>query len=309
MDEVKINTSKTITLTLPADPANNAVSVSLYHEFGDLISGPTNATRASAGIYNITYGQQASGLYILKSAGKHRADFSYTVANTAYTQSIIFNVYVPYVTYEEFFAEYPELEPQNSNKFEKIEKRIKNIINAFTGQNFEPYYNQTVEIEGNGYKQLHLPLPIFNLKTVKIDVGTSEEQNLHDSTQVTLDNMEKVKYQPFNFNSSFYIKWKNSLLESTTITMLSNRFKKTSQYSILGDYGWQYVPENIKQAAILLIADAMNDDSAYRRHGIYSVDLDVVKFSMKDNFYESTGNIEVDTLLMDYTLFIMDYVV
>jgi hypothetical protein len=50
MDEVKINTSKTLTLTLPSDPASNTVSVSLYHEFGDLVSGPTNATRTGTGV-------------------------------------------------------------------------------------------------------------------------------------------------------------------------------------------------------------------------------------------------------------------
>jgi hypothetical protein len=53
----------------------------------------------------------------------------------------------------------------------------------------------------------------------------------------------------------------------------------------------------------------MNDDSEYRRHGIHSVDMDVVKMQMKQSFYESTGNIEADVYLMDYTLFVMDYVV
>jgi hypothetical protein len=52
----------------------------------------------------------------------------------------------------------------------------------------------------------------------------------------------------------------------------------------------------------------MNDDSAYRRHGFYAVDLDIVKLQSKQSFYESTGNIDADTLLMDYTLFVMDYV-
>jgi len=83
MDEVKINTSKTLTLTLPSDPTSNLVSVSLHHEFGDVISGPTNATRTGTGVYTITYGQKASGIYILNSAGKHRADFTYAVSGVS----------------------------------------------------------------------------------------------------------------------------------------------------------------------------------------------------------------------------------
>ena len=103
MDEVKINTSKTLTLTLPADPTGNAVSVSLYHEFGNLVSGPTSASRTGTGTYTITYGQQASGIYILNSAGKHRVEFKYTVSGVEYTQSKYINVFTPYTTSADFF--------------------------------------------------------------------------------------------------------------------------------------------------------------------------------------------------------------
>ena len=53
----------------------------------------------------------------------------------------------------------------------------------------------------------------------------------------------------------------------------------------------------------------MTDDSEIRRHGIVSVDMDTISYTTKSSFYESTGNIDADVLLMDYTLFIMDYVV
>jgi hypothetical protein len=53
----------------------------------------------------------------------------------------------------------------------------------------------------------------------------------------------------------------------------------------------------------------MNNDSEYRNHGIYRADMDAISLYMNQNFYESTGNIEADILLMDYTLFVMDYVV
>lgn len=53
----------------------------------------------------------------------------------------------------------------------------------------------------------------------------------------------------------------------------------------------------------------MNEDSIYRKHGIHSVDMDVLKIQTGQDFYESTGNIDADILLMDYTLFVMDYVV
>lgn len=308
MDEVKLNTSKTLTLTLPSDPVSNDVSVSLYHEFGDLISGPESATRTGTGVYTITYGQQTSGLYVLNSSGKYRADFSYTIAGATYTQSQIFNVYAPYATYEEFFEEYPELEETFGSKFDKAERQIRNIINTFTGQSFDPYFNKTMLLNGNNTDNLHLPLPLFTLKKVITDVGTTEEEIIHNVVDDNIANLEKVRSSPFNFDSSYFIRWKKSLLDSVNIMLYTNKFKVKTTYSVLGDYGWQYVPENVKQASILLLADMMNDDSAYRRHGFYAVDLDIVKLQSKQSFYESTGNIDADTLLMDYTLFVMDYI-
>ena len=62
------------------------------------------------------------------------------------------------------------------------------------------------------------------------------------------------------------------------------------------------------------MVDAMNDDSEIRRRGVIKVEYDTVRYEMasgnsKASFYESTGNIDADVLLMDYTLFVMDYVV
>jgi hypothetical protein len=52
----------------------------------------------------------------------------------------------------------------------------------------------------------------------------------------------------------------------------------------------------------------MNNDSEYRMHGMTRVEMDALTVYMKDSFYETTGNIEADVLLMDYTLFVMDYI-
>ncbi len=307
MDEVKINTSKTLTLTLPSDPTSNSVSVSLYHEFGDLVSGPTSATRTGTGVYTITYGQESSGIYILNSSGKYKAEFTYAVSGTTYTQTQVINVYTPYITYEEFFEEYPELEESFGPKFEKSERQVRNIINTFTGQSFDPYNKKTLILNGSNTENLHLPLPIYTIRKVITDVGTTEEETIHDIT-TSLENLEKVRTGVFNFGSSYYIRWKKSLLDSVNVMLYTNKFKPKTTYSVYGDFGWQFVPENVKQAAVLILADMMNDDSAYRRHGFYAVDLDIVKLQSKQSFYESTGNIDADTLLMDYTLFVMDYV-
>ena len=59
MDDVKINTSKTISLALGADPDSSTVNATLYHEFADssVVQVSTACTRTSAGNYSITYGE------------------------------------------------------------------------------------------------------------------------------------------------------------------------------------------------------------------------------------------------------------
>jgi hypothetical protein len=308
MDDVKINTSKTLTLTLPSDPTSNIVSVSLYHEFGSLISGPTNATRSSAGVYTITYGQAASGIYILNSSGKHRADFTYTISGTSYTQSQYINVYRPYSDIDTFFDNHPELEDDYYDQFDNIEKKVRNIINTFCGQSFDYYPDKYFILNGNGKRTLHLPIPISILSKVTLNIDDDDETILHDSTDSSLNNIEKSREQ-FNFNASYYIQWKNSWLDSIQTLLVSTKFNYNDDYKIEGDFGWEYVPNNIEQAADLLMVDMMTDDSEYRRHGIHSVDMDTLRYETKSTFYETTGNIDADILLMDYTLFVMDYVV
>lgn len=315
MDDVKINTSKSLTLTLPSDPTSNLVSVSLYHELGSLVSGPTNATRTSAGVYTITFGQQASGIYILNSSGRYRADFTYTVSGTSYTQSQYINVYTPYIDIDTFFADHPELEADYYDQFDKLQKRIRNIINTFCGQSFDYYPSKYLILQGSGKNTMHLPLPIVNLKKVTVNVGDEDEEILHNSTDATLNNIEKSR-EPHNFQSSYYIQFRKSYLDKTQMRVYESEFSEDDDFKIEGDFGWQFVPNNIEQAADLLLVDLMTDDSEIRRRGIIEVQYDTVRYKTagssvdsKASFFESTGNIDADVLLMDYTLFVMDYVV
>jgi len=308
MDDVKINTSKTLTLTLPSDPTSNTVSVSLYHEFGSLVSGPTNATRTSAGVYTITYGQQASGIYILNGAGKYRVDFTYTISGSSHTQSQYINVYTPYIDSDTFFTDHPELETDYYEKFDKMERKVRNIINTFCGQSFDYYPGKYIEISGSDKNTLHLPYPINVLTKVTVNFGSEDATVVHDSTDATLNNIEKSK-EVHNFNSSYYVQFKRSYLDNLQSIITPSKFDEDDSYKIEGDFGWRYVPDNVSQAADLLLEDMMNDDSSFRRHGMNVVDMDILKYQTKDSFYESTGNIDADVLLMDYTLFVMDYVV
>ena len=146
------------------------------------------------------------------------------------------------------------------------------------------------------------------MRKVTVNSGTTDAEVLHDYEDATVNNIEKAK-EPHRFGSTYYLQFRRSTLDSANVAILTNKFYPRDAYLIEGDFGWQFVPNNIEQAADLLLEDMMNDDSEFRRHGIHRVDMDTIEYFTNTNFYETTGNIDADILLMDYTLFIMDYIV
>jgi hypothetical protein len=189
-----------------------------------------------------------------------------------------------------------------------MEKKVRNIINTFCGQSFDYYPNKFLILPGTDKKTMHLPFPITTLRKVTVNLGDEDEEVLHDSTDATLNNIEKTR-EPHKFQSSYYIQFRKSYLDKTQTKIYESKFSEEDDFKIEGDFGWQFVPNNIEQAADLLLVDMMTDDSELRRHGVVSVDMDTISYTTKSSFYESTGNIDADVLLMDYTLFVMDYVV
>ena len=311
MDEVQANTSKVVTLTLGADPVGNDVTAVLTHGWsGETILGSTNCTRTGVGIYTVTYGEKAagSGNYYLESGGEHKVEFSYTVGSTVYTSAQYLFVYEPYVSSTNFFAIHSGLETNFSSSFATYEKKVRRIINTFCGQDFYSFLSKTVTLDGNDSLALHLPKPLYLLTTVYADYGDSDQLLIHDSSDSTNLNLEKVRSFG-NFESSWHVRFKNKTTTNVNKRLMGNKFNYKSDYRITGDWGWRYVPQNVQSASEILIADMMNNDSEYRNHRIIDVSLDATRMSFDADFLGTTGNTEADILLMDYTSYVMDYVV
>lgn len=307
MDEVKINSNKNVSINLTPQPDGGEVFATVYHEFGQIITGPALASQSLSGAYEYLIGTDSGGKPLLDSAGRYRVDFSYFVSGVHYVRSTYFNVYSPYTDPNSFFPMYPELQESKEHNFDTFEKRARAIVNTFCGQSFEPFIDKKLIVNGNNHNVLHLPLPISKIRRIVMNEGDVNEAVFYDENSGTKV-IEKIR-QPFNFNSTFYIKFKRPAGGLNNLIFDTTKFLENESYSITGDWGWLYIPDNVTQATNLLIADMMNDDSEYRRHGIISVDMDNIRFSTKSSFYESTGNIDADVLLTDYTLFVMDYII
>jgi hypothetical protein len=80
--------------------------------------------------------------------------------------------------------------------------------------------------------------------------------------------------------------------------------------TVSGDWGWIDPPSNITEATSLLILDILEQNRReHHSYGILRLDQDTNRIAFDSSmFSESTGNIDVDVLIMDYIYWIPDWI-
>jgi len=256
-----------------------APSVTLFHEWGDQVGGTLTSTLDSGNIYKVDLTSSHT-----ESSGVLKLKWSYMVGSSVRTQNSFINIYTPYIDDLTFFDRHPETETEWGDRFAELELKTRNIINTYCGQEFDIKINKTLSLDGNGSKTLFLPVRIDSVASVMASAssigGTS-------STDVT----DYVEIHP---ESHFFLRSK-----------AGQQFSEDATFAIRGDWGWGYVPQNVTDAADYIIVDLMNDDSAYRQHGVTKARVDTHELTFSDSIFGSTGNIDADVLLMDYTLYFL----
>ncbi len=282
--------SVTETFTFPSVPDVGSVIVSLYYGYDNLLSASVTSTLVSGSTYSITIADDTTN-----SAGIYKIKWVYKVSGVeAYAYSE-FKVEDPYIKIDKFLTDFPEYDlPEFVNRFSMAEKTARRIIDTYTGQTFQFVNNKSRKFDGNGKGQIHLMDRLISFSSVLIDES--------DYTgQVTLD-----------LRSRYYLKLIDQYPypDSRRDDLLPAIFPKKTIVNVTGDWGWINVPWEIEQAAELLVVDLLDDvRREHYRYGITRLEQGNNRLEFDRTIYNSTGNIDVDTLLMDYMYWTMDYVV
>lgn len=291
MLEVKRKASRTLTKTISGSPTN--VKVTIYHDWGDLVLAETAATTVSANSFKYVLTSTDTA-----SAGVHKVVWSYT-EGTAKSITDYFLVYDPYVEPNEFFSEYPELESSFSDKFVPVEKKIRKIVDTYCGQSFEFISGKTLKLDGSGGNYLHTVYRIDSLTSVK---KVSSDEDITAYVEISPESDYYIRRNRTYPNTKEY-------LEPEFGDDRPGRFFRRKQtYAIKGDFGWSYVPFNVEEATKILIADFWNQDSDYRRHNVIFQGIGPVQTNFRGDLMGTTGNLDADVLLMDYTRFVLDHI-
>lgn len=294
MLEVKRGGTKRLAVNTGATAT--AVKITLTHELGTVLLNQANTSGSGANWY---YDLTADNTNV---CGVIKVTWNYNIGATPKKQVEYFKVYQPYTSESDLVATFPELDGKTDD-FSRVEKTIRGIVDTYCGQSFDAMPGITVKVDGSGSNMLHVWYRIEELTNVYVD------------GDLTNDIAAYVEVTP---DSDFYIRRKNSGGDGNkseafermfTSTEYSHRFfNKKRVYHIKGDFGWGYVPSNVEEATKLLMQDWYNQDSIHRRHGVIFSGVGPVQNNYQTDLVGTTGNIDADVLLMDYTKFVMDYI-
>ena len=184
------------------------------------------------------------------------------------------------------------------NNIIKTEKMARTIIEGYTGIKFYKYYGGQ-EIYGIGANTIQLTERVLSLDQIY-----ENEILVYDQTQTPI-------YDTFGYNteispSGYQIRiwfpgwqdgWNN---EMDPEIYEYGRFRDNYLYRFVGQIGYNYVPEDIKLASMLLQQDIMSNDYNWRNKYLSQVNLSEISFKMAGGAFNGTGNVMVDNILDQY---------
>lgn len=230
--------------------------------------------------------------------------WSYVIDGLNVVQTEFYQVSLAYCTPGEvidFFgygATPSEINYHEISEIENAEKLARTIIDGYTGIQFY-LRNDSQEMFGNGSDAIQL-----------IERMASIDQ-IYENGVLVMDNTQDPKFNKFGadveitqtgyavrlINEEMGVMYDN---QTDTNILYYGKFRDGLRYKFVGRIGYKYVPEDIKQASMMLIHDLLSNDYAWRNKYLNKVDLSEISFQMSSGAFNGTGNITVDNILDQY---------
>jgi hypothetical protein len=278
MSSYPLYTQVTEIFDFPSLPDTGSVTARLNYEWGDLID--TMQPSGEGTIFTVQVPADlivAAGLYNIRWGAEF--DGSPKYFNTS------FSVEEQYISEAEFMDAFEDMNTSeySGDIFERAERVSRKIIDTYCGQNFQYVGSKTLSKEGGGSEKLYIGKPIIHIDSVFIGFDDRSE-DYTDLAEVDWASKYAIRCQ--------------------------KKFPSGSKVSVTADWGWAAVPVNIKEATALLVVDMLEDTRReHHRYGITRLYQDTNRLEFDPSMFgESTGNLDVDVLLMDYVYWIPDWI-
>lgn len=245
---------------------------------GTVIINNELVERESQGIYRLSLDPSKTS-----TLGKYRVVWTYRVSGATNTRTVSFDVVVPYLSASQFRSTFPELSSKSDDEIYRKEQLARKIIETICNQRFDFELSKTYKVLGQDKDTLLLPKRIWSLSSIKID-GTDDITN---SVEIHSDYFLRSKKLPWDVN-----------LDRSFFDL--HLFRKGVFYHVTGNWGWEFVPAEVQEAAMLMVKDYFTDDYILRQHGILQAQIGDESYRFADELWPSTGNVDADALLSNF---------
>jgi hypothetical protein len=250
--------------------------------------GRTTATLASTTVTTVDapdYKAAKVPYSISRLDGDFFVEWTYTVESVAYTMLQKHTVVTPLVDFAVVRvdqATYDDLEPL-----------VRHFIEGHCRQFFGLIEGSEV-VRGYGWDYLQLPMRLETFDSITFNATEYEPAAFEvrdDGWVLTRQNLEGLTI-------------KEAPPEPSGVIMAPNyqswRFNKGWEYTVTGQWGYERVPEEVSQAANLLLDDWSCLDAKYRAKYLENYRTADWRIQFKSQAFHGTGNLTADALLEEY---------
>jgi hypothetical protein len=297
--EIYRNELANVDLKVPVTAVNGTFDVAAYE--GNTLLYTFSTVTSVQGGYRVTLPFSLVG-YDRTMTIKWKFDYVQSSVTQHYDYSTVVNVVTPYVTLDEIKEAIPEAEASSDSELKRLERRIRGVIERYTGQYFGRYRgNRTIIGAGDG--ELKLDARLLTLENI------TGANILYQSDGVAAENFYAVR------GDGWYVGVSNptpdgdyvfeNVIRDPDSMWARPGFKDNMVYTVTGMWGWDDVPAEVKEAALILCEDELCPQSEYRDRYLKSISGDGWRYEFTPNAYYGTGSVIADQLLEKFRSFSM----
>jgi len=321
MAEIYQNTSTAATTKLYVKGEAITPSSSVVVKFYDITGDPVISPQISQSTIVATVTAEASEVdqgsflvylpiqYTTRNR-KFKLVWDWQYNSESYSNTTYLDIVTPYVDLQEAAQEMglgSDSNDPNYKTYQELklaERYARNLIERHTGQKFY-LHDDTFFTIGNDSNTLPLTKKINLLHTLYsndellID-NINNINNLGLLVEKTVSGFGIKINQLYGINNDVYIA--NGMVPPSINDVDSNIFRRSKGYKVYARFGWDYIPNEVRDAAVELMKMYFTKDRVWRDRYVKKISTTDWDFEYSSEAFSGTGSSYADKLLTDYVI-------
>jgi hypothetical protein len=226
--------------------------------------------------------------------------FSYLQGSSTLTYAYDTNVSVvtPYLTHDDILTAIPEASALSSLELSRLERKIRGVIDNFTGQSFGKFIGSN-EVTGAGDRELKLPDRLLEMTNLTgFDILKDSDGDTELGFYAVRGDGWFIGIARPTPDGDFV--FENVIRNPRTMWNNCNHFRDDVVYTVTGTWGYYSVPQSVIEAAIILCEDEICPQSEYRDRYLKTISGDGWRYEYNPAAYSGTGSVVADQLLSQF---------